>query len=951
MLFCNDKIYCELREIWKNLIGNEQMVQEIFAMRRTCSVAASLLFNSMILMHLEQSKDIHNLFLLLGSTNRLIALSMDPSENFKVILSHCDTISKEPNASDIILFLLAETLQITSVVHIPKLIEILEILIIRKKLGHQVILQMVFDGLVQVLAYPSFSSGKLKTLEQLMNYIQSDEARETVQTSSFTSEYLAMSPELLNARDLSIMLETKPYQFFQITTEADKMFWTRNQLVLRGFFHSNSIDLDNWLIVLKNLIQISKPDETLKSSLVMPLLFKLSSTKNPRMKLSILQNMIQLGATSEIFGTIKALSNGLIRSMSIDLQLRLWKVEPRTYPFLHKALVEKSKKDCEDIRLEIVRAAAIKEICHLKPHHGPDLVSIISEILNSSLDLKEGDIQASLAIESIILLCQNHIINVVSTWKAISLTTRYEKRPRVIKSLCKFFTIIPSLKRNSLEYENLMKEILNRLWQMVQWGNQHEIECALDSLKSWNYDAMTLDTIPEVYREGIELPTAPTGMEVSILDLEVPGECFLQLLTKVNPSGLRAAGDLLTHYIGCEIAEFRSGHYLVKEGQPEPINYKSLSKQSILKALTSFVIQQATTKKAEKLVEEAVLVESLRILAQRYIRPLPPLNWCFLHDMLHKSEKIKVQCLKIAAKQSVISGTAKRLIENFLVNLDEHCEDDVKVALESLVDLCNGVSSEIIKSFCEFIFKAQCVRVQEYLTKCLEYENEITNRENLSTVLSVFISCNLLTVEIIRLIPPKILDTITFQLSQREKIQFRCEILKSNENVENSIAWMNELVADQLISEDSEHAFFFESFVSLLMDSDIFPKKKWLTDFIIMMQNRLVDKDFAEAKIEFLINVFIVSIVVSSGYLNTVTLNNGILEKSLSMLPQSIELVSRQRSYEEVIGNIFEFLLHIINRDGISVDARNAFKRAIVISKDHVYFKKSKVWQKFLMMR
>lgn len=934
------------------MLESEEIVQEIFTMRRTSSVTASLLFNSMIHMHIAQSKDpIHSLLLLVVATKRLITLSIDPSENFKIILNHCDTITSQPNSSNIILFLLAETLQVTSIVHVPKLINILEILIVNKKLGHALILHMILDGLIQVLAYPSFSSGKLGAVEKLIKFIQTNEPQNTAVTSAFNSEYLNISPELMNARDLSIMMETRSsHQFQLISSEADKMFWTRNQLVLRGFFHNDATDFDNWLIVLKDLIKISKDDEIMKSSLAMPLLFKLSSTTNPRMKLSILQNMIQLGATSEIFGTIKALTSGLCRSMSIDLHLRLWKIEPRTYPFLHKALVEKSTKDSEDTRLDIVRAATIREICNLRPQHGPDLVSIISEILNSSLDLKEGDIQASLAIDSIILLCQNHVINVVSTWKAISLTTRYEKRPRVISSLCKFFTIIPSLKRSSLDYENLMKEILGRMWYMIQWSDQHGIECALDSLKSWNYDAMTLDTIPEIYREGIELPTAPVDMEVSVLDLEVPGECFVQLLTKIHPSGLRAAGDLLTHYIGCEIAEFRSGHYLVKDGQPEPINYKNLPKQSILKALTAFVIQQATTKKAAKRVEEAVLVESLRILAQRYSRPLPPLNWCFLHDLLHKSEKIKVQCLKIAAKQSVVSGTAKRLIENFLINLDANSENDVETALESLVDLCNGISLDVLKSSCEFIFKTQHDQVKENFMNCLERENKITNRENLSTVLSLFIKYYPVTVNMIKLIPPKILDMITFLLTQREGIQFRCEILKANPNVENPIAWINELV-NQLMSEENDQDFFLESFSSLLMDSDVFPKKKWITDFIIMMQNRLVEKDFEESKIKFLINVFIVTIVISSGYFQTLDYKNEIVQKCLQVLPQSIELVSRQPNFDGVIGNVFEFLLHIINRDGICYEIKEVFRRAIIISKDHVYFKKPRVWQKYLLIR
>lgn len=157
-----------------------------------------------------------------------------------------------------------------------------------------------------------------------------------------------------------------------------------------------------------NLISISKSDETLKSSLVMPLLFKLSSSTNPRMKLSILQNMIELGPTTEIFSIVKALSNGLLRSMSIDLHLRLWKIEPRTFPFLHKTLVEKSSKDSEDSNLEIVKASAIKEICNLRPQSAVDLVTIISEILNSSLEHTDAITakSAAITIDCVKLLCQ-----------------------------------------------------------------------------------------------------------------------------------------------------------------------------------------------------------------------------------------------------------------------------------------------------------------------------------------------------------------------------------------------------------------------------------------------------------------------------------------------------------------------------------------------------------------
>lgn len=931
-ILCNEKVYCESREVWRYMLSNNEIVHDVLAMRRTTTVASCLLFNSMILEALLASTEkISSLLLLLVSAKKLSELSQDPTESFDVILSHCDEIEKEVDASNIVLFILAETLQVTSILHIPNLLEIIENLVVKRQLGHRVILSMILDGLIQILAYPSLASNKLSAVERISNFIRNKKTGKVVATTNFLSNVLKMSPELMNARDVSIMLERNEVSFSEISTNADRFFWSRNQLVLRGFLHS---DLPNFSI--ENLVKISKNNDALKSSLVMPLLFKLSWTSNPRLKLSILHNMIQLGATTEIFSTIKALSSSLVRSMSIDLHLRLWKVEPRTYPFLHKVLVEGNAKDITDYRLEIVRASAIREICDLRPQHGSDLVSIISEILNKS----EGEIQTALAIDSIVLLCQNHVINVGSTWKAISLNTRYEKRPSVIKSLCKFFAIIPSLKRSNLEYENLMKEILGRLWHMVQWNDESGVKYALKALTSWNYETMSLDTFPEAFREGIALPQAPQGMEVSIIDLEVPGECYVQLLIKVP-----AASDLITHYIKCEIGEFRSGHYIIKSGQPEPLNYKMLAKQSILKALVQFVIQQATTKKSEKLVSNVILLEALKVLGKRYSRPLPPLNWCFLFDLIHKSQEIKVECLRIAAKQSVISGTAKRLIENFLVNLNSNDLDDVNIALDTLPDLCNGVTPEVLETSIEHIFKTcHSGEFEEKIVEFLKQENHITNRENLSTVMISYLTLSTVTTNVIKLIPPQTLEAISCKLSKQQNLEFRFEVLKTNSAVENKISWVNELLA----TIDSN---FIPALKSLFIASDIFPKKSFILDLMIMMQNRMVEEDFPPEKFKFFIEVFMVASIIASGYFKVLFNHEEILAKRFEIFPQSIELVSQQNEFADAIGRIFEFLHHVVYYTNVEEEVKESFKHAIVISKNHSFFKKGKVWQRCLNMK
>lgn len=929
MILCNDSIYPESKEIWREILkcGDSKITKDVLSLRRVTSPSSCLFLNFLIKLKLN---DIDTMLLFVANTKYMASYSLDLTSNIQLMIENINIFKDNLNYMGIVAFLLSEILQILSISYVPKFIILLQSLIVDLKFYHPVINGMIIDGLIQILAYPSFAGKEVKNVGKLLNQMED----ETHEITPLIPDFAHYNVDILNAYNCCKYLYGNEINLCQISTDYERFFWERNHLILRGFLHSN---FHQWKIALENLIEISKSNDNLKSSLVMPLLYKLANHKNsPIINISILQNLTQLGASSEVFSTIKALSHGMIRSMAIDLHLRLFKVEPRTYPFLHKILTEKSNSDESELHLNIIRASAIKEICDLKPHHGSELVSLLSEILNKSLESKESDIPASLAIEAIIILCQNHIINIASTWKAINLTTRYEKRPRVVKSLCNFYALVPKFKRNNSEYEILMKDILSRLFNMIQWSDTHGIECALAAFKSWNYDQLTLDMIPDNYREGIELPEALAGMEVSILDMEVPGECYVQLLTKINPTALNAAGDLISHFIAQEISEYRSGHYLVKEGQPEPINYKNLSKQSIVKAMTNFIIQQATTKKKEKIVSDAILTEALRILSKRYSRPLPPLNWTFLHEMMHREQSIKDQCISLAAKQSIISGTAKRLIENILINIDD--VDDIEAALNVLVEICNGVSNNVLKNFMEKTISYE--NINEKIEMLLRDEKLVTNRENLTMIISIFIKKSKnLSKNVIKLIPANIIPLIALNSTQ-QKIEFKCEIIKEKPNVENSIAWINELILNEHNNNENRE-FLIISLINLLIDKkQNFLIRKWLYEFIIMSENKMIE----EGNFDFFLDIFCVSIICISGYCQIINVEE-IFKHRFRFLPTAIEMLSNNL---ENIGSVFDFILFIINQPSTTACYRDAFKKSLLASKNHQHFKKIKTWHKTL---
>lgn len=512
---------------------------------------------------------------------------------------------------------------------------------------------------------------------------------------------------------------------------------------------------------------------------------------------------------------------------------------------------------------------------------------------------------ASLSIDSICLLCQNYITNIVSTWKVISLTVRYEKRPKVLKSLSKFFALVPILKSSKLEYENLYNEILvTKLWNPLA-GVQHEsIIYLLDAMKSFPHEIMSLDQIPEMFRENMPMPDLTLKRsDIPLSDLEVPGDCFVQLICKLDSCYLDHVGDLLITYISTEINEFRSGTYIVPEKMSEPMNWKKLSKKSILKAIVHFVIQQATTSKPENLVDESIVVCCLRILSHTYSRPLPPLNWCFLHELIHKSPEMKRHCVKIAAKQSVISGTAKRLIENFVLNVEN--QDDILLAYDVLSDVCNGASTEVLVTFLESTLKDSNNEIMEKVKCCFQLSKSITNRENLEALASKVIAIQ--DVHDISLavgwIPPHILDCCHLPLNK--KIIYRFEVLKNDKSMEQPTGWLNELI-EELMKNDENQALFLKSLFSLIQEADHFPRRKWVLENVVFIQNKMVEKTNSKDKIVFLLQCFIVSIIAISGYYHVLGSSDKLFQSDniYNIFPQSLQLMSVGNMWDNSMGTV-----------------------------------------------
>lgn len=166
------------------------------------------------------------------------------------------------------------------------------------------------------------------------------------------------------------------------------------------------------------------------------------------------------------------------------------------------------------------------------------------------------------------------------------------------------------------------------------------------------------------------------------------GECWIRLLQNINRLCIHKASDLISKWMSSEISQYRSGIYRVTSGKGEPNDCSNLPLKSIVRAVIEYVLEQVIFtsnhihlqlfcnyiklffQSKKNFDNEPVLEHCLYILNKNYDKPLPPINWCCLHDLYHHNELYRVYCINIASKQMVISGSAKRFIENYLNDFD-----------------------------------------------------------------------------------------------------------------------------------------------------------------------------------------------------------------------------------------------------------------------------------------
>ncbi|XP_051875127.1 focadhesin isoform X2 [Pristis pectinata] len=312
---------------------------------------------------------------------------------------------------------------------------------------------------------------------------------------------------------------------------------------------------------LETVAELAKADASQVPHLISVLMFKLGRPLEPTLCHAILYTLPALGThkvcVAQIIHAIQMMwKTPKLKAISLRLMTILWENQDRVYPELQKfmALVDVPSVSCakEDHWEQLIaKAASIREICRKRSYqHGADMLAAISKVLNECTKPDQAT-PVVLALQGLHALCQAEVVDVRSTWHALSSKLSCDTRPLVVRALTEIFALVPSLNVKSTEYENSLIA-----------------SSAYKALSAFSSEEHTILHLPEEVRperkndygmdDEMELNTEEEEKEE---DLSVPGASYIKLLLRTPLSVLSAFEEFLSSLVNEELTVMPRGIY------------------------------------------------------------------------------------------------------------------------------------------------------------------------------------------------------------------------------------------------------------------------------------------------------------------------------------------------------------------------------------------------------
>ncbi|XP_078070402.1 focadhesin isoform X2 [Mustelus asterias] len=320
--------------------------------------------------------------------------------------------------------------------------------------------------------------------------------------------------------------------------------------------------------------ELAKADPSQVPYLISVLMFKLGRPLEPTLHLAILHTLPALGThkvcVAQIIRALQMLwKTTKLKAISLRLMTVLWENQDRVYPELQKfmALVDvPSMSLAKEDQWEqmIAKAASIRDICRKRSYqHGADMLAAISKVLNECTRPDQAT-PTVLALQGLHALCQAEVVDIRSTWCALSPKLSCDTRPLVVKTLTEVFALVPSLNVKSTEYEKFRAQVISILWSHTQSKNSLIACSAYKALSAFNSEEYTVLHLPEQVRpertnddEDDEMEEEEEKEE----DLSVPGASYMKLLLMTPLPVFSAFEEFLSSLVTQELTAMPRGVY------------------------------------------------------------------------------------------------------------------------------------------------------------------------------------------------------------------------------------------------------------------------------------------------------------------------------------------------------------------------------------------------------
>uniref|UniRef100_A0A673I2G2 Uncharacterized protein n=1 Tax=Sinocyclocheilus rhinocerous TaxID=307959 RepID=A0A673I2G2_9TELE len=216
-------------------------------------------------------------------------------------------------------------------------------------------------------------------------------------------------------------------------------------------------------LALHTAAAIAEADPAKVPCLLPILMFKLSRVSDPALSHSVLYTLPKLGTHKfcipQVLHVLQTLgSSSRLRPVALRLLTLLWQKQDRVYPDLQRLMSQLEKSSVvmgKDTQWEqiLARAACVRDICRERPYqHGGDMLAAITDTL-MQFSRNDQATPAALALQGLQELCRAEVVDIVSTWKALSPKLCCDTRPLVLKATAELLALVPALNVKTEEYE------------------------------------------------------------------------------------------------------------------------------------------------------------------------------------------------------------------------------------------------------------------------------------------------------------------------------------------------------------------------------------------------------------------------------------------------------------------------------------------------------------------